>query len=202
MVENSPRAVGRPRKFDRDETAARIQHVFWREGYEGASLETLTTATGLHKPSLYGAFGDKRAMYMGVLRDYLDKASLGVRAEMALPTLRETLNAFYGRAIETWLKHPDAPGCFLIATAVPMAASDDEVGEMVRHAMRGLDKALLRRIERARDAGELSEDADPMVLAEVVMAGHYGLAARARTGADEVELRARAGRIVDLVCAR
>lgn len=200
MVLKEPKRAGRPPKFARDETASQIQRVFWRQGYAGASLDDLTSATGLHKPSLYAAFGDKRAMYLGALDDYLERSGESVRAEMALPTLRESLTAFYNRALDVYLRHDDARGCFLLATAVPMALSDDEVRERVRQAMKGLDRAMLRRVERAGEEGELAPGSDPLLLSDILMGAHFSMAAHARAGTDGSLLRQRIARIVDFAC--
>src|ERR1700675_2765436 len=68
----SPRRMGRPRSFDVDRALDRALRVFWRKGYEGASLSDLTKAVGVNRPSLYAAFGDKEALFRKVLGRYLD----------------------------------------------------------------------------------------------------------------------------------
>ena len=60
-------ARGRPRSFDTDDVLARVRDTFWKYGYAGTSMDQLSAATGLHKPSLYGAFGDKKALYLAAL---------------------------------------------------------------------------------------------------------------------------------------
>ena len=61
----------RPRSFDIDRARDRALLVFWRKGYEGASLSDLTKAVGVNRPSLYGAFGDKEALFRNALDRYL-----------------------------------------------------------------------------------------------------------------------------------
>ena len=54
---------GRPREFDAEETVDRAMRTFWRRGYRAVSMTDLTEATGLGRASLYGAFGDKDALF-------------------------------------------------------------------------------------------------------------------------------------------
>lgn len=65
MTENNPAPRrGRPRNFDAGEVLQQVQDAFWKGGFEGTSIGDLTCATGLNRPSLYGAFGDKHALYV------------------------------------------------------------------------------------------------------------------------------------------
>src|SRR2546423_9970140 len=65
-------SIGRPRAFDVDLALDRALHVFWRKGYEGASLSDLTQAMGINRPSIYAAFGDKEALFRKVLDRYAE----------------------------------------------------------------------------------------------------------------------------------
>ena len=62
--------MARPRNFDPDEVLGRAREVFWQKGFQGTSLDDITEATGLNKPSLYAAFGDKNALFLKVLDRY------------------------------------------------------------------------------------------------------------------------------------
>jgi TetR/AcrR family transcriptional repressor of nem operon len=46
--------------------------AFWDKGFEATSMADLCTCTGLHKGSLYQAFGDKHKLFMDALRHYAD----------------------------------------------------------------------------------------------------------------------------------
>jgi AcrR family transcriptional regulator len=200
MVQNQPRPQGRPPKFDRDTTAAQLQHVFWRRGYAGVSLDDLARATGLHKPSLYGAFGDKRQMYLGALHAYLEANAERFRAAMAVPGLRESLSDFYAGSIAVFARHADAPGCFLLATAAPMAAEDSEVGEIFANAIHGIDRLIERRLARAIAEGDLADTTDLRLATDLVVGTHFSLSARARAGAETATLEDQAARFVDYMC--
>ena len=67
MVQKEERRRGRPRSFDEGEVLEKARGVFWDLGYAATSLDDIVRATGLNRPSLYAAFGDKHALYMAAL---------------------------------------------------------------------------------------------------------------------------------------
>ena len=79
---------GRPRAFDAEAALDRALQVFWRQGYEGTSLSDLTKATGLNRPSLYAAFGNKEALFRKALDRYAEQAGRFLRDAVNEPTAR------------------------------------------------------------------------------------------------------------------
>src|ERR1700722_12458610 len=83
---------GRPREYDPDRALANATRVFWKNGYAATSLDELAAAPGMHRPSLYAGFGDKRELYLGTLRRYRDKTRAKAAQLLADdPTLRVSL---------------------------------------------------------------------------------------------------------------
>ena len=72
-------AKGRPREFDAEKALDAALEVFWRKGYEGASLPDLTEAMGINRPSLYAAFGNKEALFRKVIARYVEGPAAFVR---------------------------------------------------------------------------------------------------------------------------
>ncbi len=62
--------MARPRQFDEEKVIESLMNVFWEKGYQATSMQDLVAASGLLKGSLYGAFGDKHAMYLAALKHY------------------------------------------------------------------------------------------------------------------------------------
>lgn len=200
MATAKPAPRGRPRSFDTDQVLDRVRDTFWRHGYAGTSMDQLAAATGLHKPSLYGAFGDKKKLYLAALDNYL----ADVRAEFAeaamIPDLFESLRAMTEWSIDKFIgKDEIGAGCFMMHTAMPEATEDPEISRVVRESMDSLDRALVRRFERAIETGQIAADADPHALAMVMVANHYEISGRARAGYSREELRALADRTLALV---
>jgi AcrR family transcriptional regulator len=199
-AQSAPR--GRPRSFDTDEVLKQVRDTFWRYGYAGTSMDQLSAATGLHKPSLYGAFGDKKKLYLAALDNYLADIRADFAEAFAIPDLFESLHALTEWSIDKFIGEDEAgAGCFMMQTAMPEAGEDPEISRVVRESMDSLDRALVRRFEKAIAAGEISPDADARSLAMVMVANHYEISGRARAGYSRSELRALADRALDLVKA-
>lgn len=200
MVQKTAPVRGRPRSFDTDDVLARARDTFWKYGYAGTSMDQLSAATGLHKPSLYGAFGDKKALYLAALDNYLAEVRAEFAEAFAVPGLFDSLYQVSERSIDKFLRGKnDGTGCFMMSTAVPEAAEDPEISKVVRSSMESLERAFVRRFERGIGEGEIPATVDPHVLTMILVANHYEMSGRARAGYSRAELRTMADRAQDLV---
>lgn len=196
------RPRGRPRAYDSDQALADARDVFWRSGYAGTSLDQLSTATGMNRPSLYGAFGDKHALYLNTLERYIEAGRLAMVHALSedLP-LPQALLRVYDGALAWYLPADgDQLGCFMIGTATVEAVDDVEVRTALAEGLRTYDKAFEKRLKLAQAAGELPADAQPPLLAKIASAILHSLALRARAGDSRASLRATAVAGVALIC--
>jgi AcrR family transcriptional regulator len=201
MVQKSVRKRrGRPPAYDADAALTKAMEAFWDAGYAATSLDELAAATGMNRPSLYGAFGDKHALYLKTLEHYAAGAQL--RAGLAAPgTLRQSLGRVYDLAIALYLSGREgARGCFLIGTATTEAVRSPEVRAALAGQLRELDEIFEARIRAARAAGELPPEADPKALAKLASATLHSMALRARAGDPRASLEAIAKAGVDAIC--
>src|SRR5262249_30740149 len=125
MVQKSPARRGRPRAYDPDAALARAVDAFWDAGFSATSLDDLTSATGMNRPSLYGAFGDKQALYGKAFDLYRDRTREALdKALGGDDPLRTALRKVYDTAISIYLAGDNGPrGCFIIGTAVAQAVT-------------------------------------------------------------------------------
>ncbi len=170
--------MGRPREFDIEGTLERVRDEFWRHGYAATSIDRLMEATNLGKGSLYAAFGDKRALFLRVLRDYASARVAAVRevydgAPRAIDALRATLRPTFG-----------ARGCFLANCTVELSPHDAEVVEIARTTFARLETIFAETVGRAVHEGDLPEATRPKQLAAVLLATASGLEFLGRTGVD------------------
>ena len=197
-----PKRRGRPRAYDPAEALTQVINTFWKAGYAGTSLDDLVEATGMNRPSLYAAFGDKRDLYIQALTHYWDRSRSGLRASLAydLP-LREALLRLYGGALSVYLAGESGPqGCFAISTATTEAIRDAKVRATLAQGLRSLDEALEERIRFAKAQGELPPHADPAALASVASATLHTLALRSRAGASRKSLDAIVDATIGVIC--
>ena len=184
---------GRPPAYDRDRALGAIRDVFWRTGLSATSLDELAAAAGMNRPSLYGAFGDKRAMYLAAMALFAADLARVIGRALAEPRLDAALGRFYAAIIDVHLGGPDGPrGCFASGTAPVEAAQDPAVRDALAAVFDDLDAGLAARLRRAQADGEIAADADPAMLAKVAAAVVHSLALRARAGTPRAELEAMA----------
>lgn len=197
-----PKPRGRPRAYDPEVALAQVMNAFWDAGYAGTSLDDLSAATGMNRPSLYGAFGDKRALYLKALESYRARSRAGLKEALASDQpLRQALRRVYAGALSVYLSGEGAArGCFTIGTAATEAVGNPEVRAFLAETMRNVDAAFEARIRLARDRGELKPDADPPALAKLASAVLHTLAVRSRAGEARVALEAIAEAGVNLIC--
>ena len=200
MVQKEPRPRGRPRSFDADAVLDKARAVFWNLGYAAASLDDLARATGLNRPSLYAAFGDKHALYMAALERSRSEAGKALGAALARDVpLRPLLTAIFERTVDIYRAgEVGQRGCFLIGTAVTQAVDDPAARELLAVFVAETDAAFERRFEA--DSDQLAPGIAPKAAAAMATATFHTLAVRARTGAGEEELKAVGRAAVDLIC--
>lgn len=203
MVQKDQRKPrGRPRAYDPQQAMQDATSAFWRHGYAGTSLDDIGDATGMNRPSLYAAFGDKRALYLAALQRYVESGRAAIAEGLAgdLPLAR-ALGRVYDRALALYLPDDDdARGCFLISTATTEAMHDPEVRAVLGAGLRSFDRAFEARLRCARDEGELPAGADPAALARIASALLHTLALRSRAGDSRASLRATAATGIALLC--
>src|SRR3954454_23669908 len=74
--------MARPREFDEEQVVRAARDRFWEAGYAATSMTDLSEATGLGKTSLYGAFGDKHALFMRIFDEYSTGAVESAEADL------------------------------------------------------------------------------------------------------------------------
>lgn len=184
---------GRPRTFDIDHALDQALHVFWKQGFQDASMHDLTAATGLSKPSLYAAFGDKEALYLKALERYV--ALLVERHAHTLHNEGDGKRAIHNfmLSMADMFADPALPGgCFVVNGTADCGGSTipASVETALRAALQGSEGLILARLQRAQEDGQLASGTDCATLAAMFMSMVAGLAVMARSGAPHARLAA------------
>jgi TetR/AcrR family transcriptional regulator, copper-responsive repressor len=183
---NAPSAArprrGRPRAFEPEIALVQAMDVFWGHGFAATSLDDVSAATGLNRPSLYGAFGDKRALYLKAYGQYRSHVNEAFRPLFASrKPLRVKLRRILTAALDLYLSGENGPrGCFTVLSAASDAIADPDLQSLVVEAIDNADRAFGRVFADAQAAGELPASADPRRLARMASATLHTLSIRAR----------------------
>src|SRR5437764_5032086 len=198
----STKRRGRPRGYEPEIALGKALDLFRKDGFAATSLDHLSAATGMSRPSLYGALGDKRELYIKSYQRYRDDASAAMvdifRNELPI---KKRLECIYAVALDIYLSGDSGPrGCFTVMTAASEAVFDSEIRAMVLEGFSELDKAFAACFRHAREKGELPESADPTMLAQLASATIHTIAIRARARVPRKELEAIVKGAIDVMC--
>jgi AcrR family transcriptional regulator len=181
-------ALGRPREFDTDTALDLALHVFWRKGYEGASMADLTEAMGITKPSLYAAFGNKEDLFRKALDRYVDGPGGYFRTGLEKATAREAVEHILYESVEA-VTDPRNPGCLAVQGALCCGDAAETIKQELMARRSKSEGDLRLRFTRAIAEGDLPADADAGDLARYVSAILQGMAVQAAGGAPREQLR-------------
>lgn len=182
--------AGRPKKFDRDEALLKAISVFWKQGYEGASMKLLTDSMGINSPSLYAEFGDKHGLYLEAIDRYAQNdACAPLVALETEPDITKAVRAFFNAAIDYSTDHESgARGCFLASCVATSAGHVEGTAELLREAIETTDKRIAARFDVEIEKGALPASFPSMEQARLLFDLRQGLVFRARAGLEKEDL--------------
>src|SRR5579884_3494772 len=160
-------SLGRPREFNVDVVLNAAMNQFWERGYHATSLTDLTTATGLHRGSLYGAFGDKHQLFLAALRRYsrMSLTALDTDLQAEVSPLAGIRRYLLGQATQATAGR----GCLIANTTLELLPGDQEVAKMIAAHQRSVEERLTAALNRAVVAGEISGRRSTSVLAHYLL---------------------------------
>lgn len=187
----------RPIEFDPDQALNDAMLLFWRQGYHQTSMRDLTEATRLKPGSLYGAFSNKRALFLRSLDHYSE--SLRKSVDKALRNDQPPLGriqAFFSRLIEETARDQQQKGCLLVNTLLETPAEDSEITLHAAKALRYVEQAFIEVLEEAKKRGDLDSGLDSTAQARLLMTGIFGLRVYAKMDRQKKTLRSIVDRLL------
>jgi TetR/AcrR family transcriptional regulator, transcriptional repressor for nem operon len=192
--------MARPRTFDEADVVAAARDEFWSRGYAATSMDDLTTATGLGRGSLYGAFGDKHTLFLRALDGYCTAAIDEVRAELREPGLRAYDRlARHIRSTAASVAADSRRGCLMARSAAELAGSDDEIARTVERTLAAWRRELVDCIKAAQREGSIDPNENPQALATMLLAFLRGMEALGKGGVKPAQIKAAADEVLSLI---
>ncbi|WP_231609358.1 MULTISPECIES: TetR/AcrR family transcriptional regulator [unclassified Pseudoalteromonas] len=188
---NDTKRIGRPRTFNTDEALLAAMNVFWKKGYDGASLKDLTLAMGISGPSMYAAFGDKRELYLKTIDLYsnVDGCAPIISFE-AEPDIEKAVIGFLEAVIDyATIQSEGTNGCFLASCVSTSVGEVEGVKERMVNAINETDSRLAARFDAEKEKGRLPENFPSKERARLMFDMRQGYVFRGRTGASAQTLK-------------
>jgi AcrR family transcriptional regulator len=181
--------MGRPRTFDADAALDRAMEVFWRHGYEGATIAQLTEAMNINPPSLYAAFGSKEGLLKAALDRYTERRDAWMEEVLGAPTAREVAERLLLGTADAQTDPANPPGCLLVQGGLACGTGSANVPFELAARRTHTEDQLRERFMRAKAEGDLGESADPAALARYLSAVTAGMGVMASSATDRDALR-------------
>ncbi|WP_006247265.1 TetR/AcrR family transcriptional regulator [Mycolicibacterium tusciae] len=193
--------MARPRKFEESDVIAAARDEFWTRGYGATSVDDLTAATGLGKGSLYGAFGDKHALFIRALDDYITMSLASIQAQLHDPgfSAYERLTRHIRWQANAAATDKARRGCMMARTAAELGSTDDEVEDKVERAYSMWRGQLADTIAEAQRDGDIDPTVDAQALATTLLSFMRGVEALHEGGVKPAQLEGSAEAMIALI---
>ncbi|MCX5238788.1 TetR/AcrR family transcriptional regulator [Streptomyces prunicolor] len=183
--------MARPRSFDEGEVLRAARDQFWSIGYAAARVDDIAAATGLGKGSLYGAFGDKRQLFLRTFDDHCAELVDAVRRALDGPDAGalERLRAHVLAVADATASDVCRRGCLLAKGTAELSGQDPAVEATARRTFAAIEELLASCVAGAQRAGDIKQDEDPARLAGLLLAVLRGIEALGKGGSSPDSLR-------------
>ncbi len=188
---------GRPRNYDPDAALDAALAEFWARGFSRTSLDDLSRATGMKRPSLYAAFGDKKAIYLRAterFRQRMRETYTRALTSSADPTT--ALRALLHAALDVYLAN-DGQGCMAVSTTAVESLAEDAMRADLRVSIGQLEEGFAVWLRAQVERGTVRADTDASMVAWQLTSTIFALGIHARAGADAAPLRTRCDQLAE-----
>lgn len=192
MIKTTKR--GRPRAFDKDSALEKALQVFIDKGYEGASIDDLTGAMGINKPSMYSAFGNKEELFLKVLSFYTEPHQEQLRKLFfSAPTAYDAFETFFQGLVKNMIASRNCNkkmgGCLLVNSTILSCREETSISQFLKNHHDNNENLFYERLQQGIEQGDLSADKDPRAMAQYFNGVLQGIAVLSRAQQSETSLQ-------------
>ena len=182
--------MARPIQFDRAQALEKSMHLFWDRGYCNTSLQQLSAGMDMRPGSLYGAFRNKRALFLEALQLYFERSSKVFDERLnSQPSALEGLRYFFARLVDDLAQDDTGRGCLMINTAAELADQDEEIRALLDGMFARHEQKLFETLKQAQCEGDLAAEKDARALARFLLMTIRGLRVYSQTRHDRDEFQ-------------
>lgn len=192
------RPRGRPRNFDKDQALRIALDLFRKKGFDNTSLDDLTAALNVNKPSLYAAFGNKEQLFSEVLNAYTSGPTAYFHAVFDEPTTQSLVRMLLVKSIELLFYNESPSGCLVVMSTASEALQKVGIQQKLVAGLQQHQQKLIARFEQAEADGELKPTVDSQRLALYVVTLHKGLSLQAINGSSKEDMLQLVEQVIDL----
>jgi TetR/AcrR family transcriptional regulator, transcriptional repressor for nem operon len=181
--------VSRPREFEREVVLDRAMRAFWARGYEATSIQHLVECMGIQRGSLYGAFGDKRGLFLAAVEHYDRVMTARMLATLDAPgSGLAAIRRFFRLKVALAQQRGRPRGCLVTNSAAELVSRDRVAAGRIGAALGRIEAAFHRAVVRAQTAGEIDPARDARALARFLTSSAQGLSVMAKAAPDRAAL--------------
>ncbi len=135
--------MARSKQYVREQVIQKASGLFLAKGYQSTSLAELMQVTGLNKKSLYNEFGNKEALFLAVLDDYIAREAECVTPLLSCQPLGvDNIRAFFEHLFERFA----TTGCLLTLSVNEQACLSDNIMQRVNQTLLAIEAAFVRNL--------------------------------------------------------
>ena len=181
--------MGRPVGFDKDAALEAAMLLFWKRGYEGASMADLTEAMGLNPSSIYAVFGDKHSLFALAVKRYMDSRAQYATKALEEPTLKRVIRALFESTVAFLTSPGHPPTCMTLARAAGCSADATPARDIMTEIRKQNEVAMRQRFREARKSGEFPKGVNVSDYTRYLSSVLAGLSIQAANGSTKAELK-------------
>ncbi len=190
---------GRPRQFDADKALKAMADEFSLKGFSATSLDDLARASGVNRPSIYAAFGNKLSIFLAVIDLHFEQfeREMAEAVDERAP-LEEYMNQFYAAELEAYFHGSAAQGSFVFSNAVAEAPAHPEIGVRIVKLIAALEEQVAKRVAvEIKGSDRDASEANP--IAQLAIGYLMTLSNKARAGCEKAAVMEDAKRVSALL---